>query len=75
MSKQSRFQWLISKLRKVICRHKFNLNDLQERDNNGNVTWSCFKCGKVFVAECGLDILEYGKCIVNNETYGGQDEN
>jgi hypothetical protein len=62
---------LISQLKKLICSHKFNLQDLQERDNNGNVTWSCFKCGKVFVAECGLDVLKNGKCIVNNETYGG----
>ena len=70
MSKQSRFQWLISQLRKIICMHKFYLNDLQERDNNGNVTWSCFKCGKVFVAECGLDILKNGRCVGYKNTNG-----
>jgi len=54
--------------------HKFYLNDLQGRDNNGNVTWSCFKCEKVFIAECGLDILKNGRCVVNNETYGNNNE-
>jgi hypoxanthine-guanine phosphoribosyltransferase len=52
--------------------HKFYLNDLQERDNNGNVTWSCFKCGKVFVAECGLDILKNGRCVGYKNTNGNK---
>lgn len=52
--------------------HKFNLNDLQDRNSDGNVTWSCFKCKKVFNAECGLDILKNGGCVVNNETFGGE---
>lgn len=25
------------------------------------VRWPCFKCGKVFEAHCGLDILRHGK--------------
>ena len=63
---------LISQLKKLICSHKFNIQDLQERGNNGNVSWPCFKCGKIFIAECGLDVLKNGKCIVKNETYGGK---
>ncbi len=54
--------------------HKFKLKDLQERNSDGNVTWSCFKCKKVFIAECGLDILKNGGCVVNNETFGGDNE-
>ena len=71
---QSKFKWFISQIKKMICMHKFNLNDLQERSGDGNVTWHCFKCGKVFTAECGLDVLKNGGCVVNNETFGGNNE-
>ena len=71
MSKLNR---IIFQLRKMICMHKFNLKDLKERNSDGNVTWSCFKCKKVFIAECGLDILKNGRCVVNNETFGGNNE-
>jgi hypoxanthine-guanine phosphoribosyltransferase len=63
MSKQSGIKWLISQFRKMICMHNFNLKDLQERNSDGNVTWSCFKCGKFFIAECGLDVLKNGRCV------------
>ena len=66
MSKLNR---IIFQLRKMICMHKFNLNDLQERNSDGNVTWSCFKCKKVFIAECGLDILKNGTCIEQTKNY------
>jgi hypothetical protein len=74
MSNQSRFRWLISQLRKLICRHKFYLEDLQERGNDGNVTWSCFKCGKFFVAEDGLTILHNGRCVGYKNIKGGNNE-
>ncbi len=56
--------------------HKFSLNDLKERNSDGNVTWHCFKCGKVFIAECGLDILKNGTCIeqTKNQKFGGNNE-
>jgi hypothetical protein len=25
------------------------------------VTWPCYKCGKVFVRQCGLDVLHHGQ--------------
>lgn len=65
---------LISQLRKMICMHKFSLKDLKERNSDGNVTWHCFKCGKLFIAECGLDILKNGGCVVNNDAFGGDNE-
>lgn len=45
------------------CSHEFKGIDIKPRDSQGVVKWSCCKCGKEFHAECGLDILEHGKCI------------
>lgn len=44
------------------CKHLFKGKEMQTRDENGMVKWQCCKCKKVFVAECGLDILRHGKC-------------
>ena len=44
------------------CKHLFRGKEMQTRDENGMVKWQCCKCKKVFVAECGLDILKHGKC-------------
>lgn len=50
--------------RKILnCTHEFSGKDLKQRDGNGVVKWACRKCGKVFTAKCGLDILANGKCI------------
>ena len=38
---------------------------MQFRDKNGMVKWKCCKCNKIFVATCGLEILENGKCTGN----------
>ena len=46
----------------VICSHKFDLEDICGRESSGeDVTWVCWKCGKVFHAHCGLDILNHGR--------------
>ena len=45
-----------------FCNHLFKANEMQPRDSEGNVKWECCKCKKMFVAECGLDILRNGRC-------------
>ena len=54
------FKWF-SKPKK--CAHEFYGYDMESRDENGNVHWPCSKCKKLFVAECGLDILRHGKAM------------
>ena len=54
---------VLSFFKTKTCKHEFRGKDMQPRDNDGNVSWACYKCGKVFVAECGLDVLKNGKCI------------
>lgn len=44
------------------CKHLFRAKDMQTRNAEGVVKWECYKCKKVFAAECGLDILRNGKC-------------
>ncbi len=36
---------------------------MQPRNQEGNVIWPCCKCGKIYIEECGLDVLNHGKCI------------
>ena len=49
--------------RSILCKHKFDLDDLLPRVTpDGGVSWPCWKCGKVFKAHCGLDILNHGTC-------------
>jgi hypothetical protein len=50
---------------KQTCKHEFKGKEMQHRDAEGIVRWQCYKCKKVFAAECGLDILKNGKCIGN----------
>jgi len=45
------------------CKHEFKGKEMKNRDYEGIVRWKCYKCNKVFSAECGLDILKNGKCI------------
>lgn len=51
--------WLI-KLKQWRCKHSFYLEDLTRHpeleETNQRVSWACHKCGKVFKANCGLDI-------------------
>lgn len=44
------------------CNHLFKANEMQPRDENGKVKWECSRCHKLFVEECGLDVLRHGKC-------------
>ena len=51
-----------SRFKRAFCSHRFDYADLIGRpEPNGNVTWPCFKCGKVFARQCGLDVLNHGK--------------
>lgn len=39
------------------CAHEFDyMTDMTGRDEAGQVSCRCHKCGKVFKAECGLDL-------------------
>lgn len=56
------FQQFVRWLRYTNCQHRFDYKDLKGRTTpDGNVTWTCWKCGHVFVESCGLDILRHGK--------------
>lgn len=70
---------LLKKLKTLLCKHEFYTKDMQYRDKYGIVRWPCQKCGKMFEAECGIDILSNGKCvgkwvepIIFNKTGGGE---
>lgn len=49
--------------RRMLCSHEFDARQMQLRNADGIVKWSCRKCNRVFSAECGLDILPNGKCV------------
>ena len=47
--------------RQWICSHRFDYADLiPRREQDGNVAWPCWKCGRVFRDQCGLDVLRHG---------------
>ena len=50
----------LERLKQRWCSHRFAIEDLAmvNRDSDGDdrVRWPCDKCGKVFHAQCGLDI-------------------
>jgi len=50
----------VKKLKQHFCNHRFAIQDLKlinaDSDGNDRVSWACDKCGKVFNAQCGLDI-------------------
>jgi hypothetical protein len=49
---------MLTKLKQRFCTHMFDINELVGRPTpDGDVTWPCSKCGKVFKAHCGLDIV------------------
>ena len=57
-------------LKQIFCRHRFNLKDLKGTGLEGKkrVSWECFKCGRVFYAHCGLDIIPTKGHVVNEPT-------
>lgn len=54
---------LRKRLKHYFCSHEFKGADMEPRNGDGIVKWACYKCGKEFEAENGLDILKHGKCI------------
>jgi hypothetical protein len=45
-----------------LCSHRFDYSDLVGRPTpDGCVTWPCYKCGKLFVRQCGLNVLHHGQ--------------
>lgn len=53
----------IRRIRQFFCRHRFDIRNLKPRQTpEGNVSWPCWKCGKVFHNHSGLFILfDHGK--------------
>ncbi len=53
-------------VKRILClffRHQVLLKDLHRR-KDGMVEWSCCRCGKILIGDCGLSILCYSaKCI------------
>ena len=51
---------LLEILKQRWCSHRFAIEDLtmvnRESAGKDRVRWNCDKCGKVFRAQCGLDI-------------------
>lgn len=52
---------LLTALKQRLCSHRFDFNALElvNRDSHGDdrVRWACDRCGRVFTAHCGLDIV------------------
>lgn len=46
------------------CKHRFALQDMKrisdDEDSPERISWACWKCGKEFRANCGLDIYRHG---------------
>lgn len=63
MTHQNEAISLWAKIKNYFCAHEFAGKDMKPRDENGNVHWPCRKCGKVFSASYGLEILQQGRCI------------
>lgn len=51
---------LLERTKQRWCSHRFAIEDLtmvnRESTGKDRVRWPCDKCGKVFHAQCGLDI-------------------
>ena len=48
---------LLRFLRRLVCSHAVYYDtDMQPRDASGNVKAKCYKCGKLLVADCGLNL-------------------
>jgi hypothetical protein len=61
---------LLRWIRRRTCRHEFRLDALRITGSTvptERVSWPCAKCGRVFVAHCGLDISpEHGPIVPNS---------
>lgn len=60
---------IIVKIKQYFCNHQFKSSDLTGREevDGENIKWPCYKCGKVFIKNCGLDVLKYGKRVEPKE--------
>ena len=47
---------MLKKLMQHFCSHEYYLRTMTNRDVNGNVSNVCIKCGKVLIADCGLNL-------------------
>ena len=43
--------------------HVFRIEQSGKRDKNGNFTWPCYRCGKVFTVAYGLELLDHGTFV------------
>jgi hypothetical protein len=48
-----------------VCKHRFDYGDMVhhcDRENTDErIEWACWRCGKIFMRHCGLEILYCGK--------------
>jgi hypothetical protein len=50
--------------RPQACAHEFNyMRDMTPRNANGMLACPCLKCGALFMAECGLDLMKHGRLV------------
>lgn len=59
LRKQFGFEAIVRRLKHFFCRHEFYLKDLKGtgiNETDKRVSWKCYKCNKIFYANCGLDI-------------------
>ena len=62
MNLQSMVNNIFTNMKQMLCKHLFRVKDMQVRNAEEKVKWHCHKCNKIFTGNCGLDILNNGKC-------------
>lgn len=57
----------MNKIRQLLCRHLFDYADMkrnpEKEDTDERIEWRCWKCGKVFKRQCGLEVLFHGEVL------------
>jgi len=54
---------IFQQFKQFLCKHEFDVDDLVENrgvSESCRISWTCFKCGKTYTRNCGLDILKHG---------------
>ena len=64
---------MLRRLKQFFCNHKFDYADLHKtgntEDEDKRIQWKCWKCGRLFMRHCGLEvIMEYGDVVANPST-------
>lgn len=59
---------LIVRVKRVFCKHEFNIYDSPGRDAEGMLDWPCYRCGKIFRVPYGLALPGQ---LIQDKTTGG----